>query len=555
MLSMIANCEKSSTRWPSERSLGRSLARSTSLPEAESIASRASASPMPRVTDSSTPRIRKGWLQHLRSSICTLSSEGSGACSRPETSTSRRASSTARYIFFWSSVISTHTTVSSSGASESSPLSTSPLRRRSKYGRMASRSSSTWSAAVSVPKRSRNASSDGKSSGSSRLSSAHSSVVLFCSGVPVSMTVYSALTARSSAATAESLFLRRCASSTTITRHGMAPSSSKSSRSVSYDVSSTWNRWRGGAGGAAWGGGRDTAARVGAGGGAGGGACGGASGSAYSADGGACGADSTDGTDGQVAASTLATAFASPVASPAASPAASATSSALAVRCQPPVRVELVAEHELARLAAAVVQEHVEVSPVLNLALPVCEGRQRCDDQEGATDVLRLPQVLEQRDGLRRLAQPHLVGEHHVASLVPREEQPVEPFDLVRPERAPALVSRRGEQRAEVRRGWAVLRARGDSELGRRRRGARPLAPRVDGALEAEHGHAALPRRRGVREPAPLDEPLGRAAHRARPPRDHPLNLAVRRVVRVLALGQQTVRARDDNARPTQHRL
>ena len=30
------------------------------------------------VTDCSTPRIRKGWLQHLRSSIWRLSSEGRG---------------------------------------------------------------------------------------------------------------------------------------------------------------------------------------------------------------------------------------------------------------------------------------------------------------------------------------------------------------------------------------------------------------------------------------------------------------------------------------------
>ena len=151
MLSMMANCEKSSTRWPSHRSLGSSFASRMSLPLALSIASRASASSMPLVTDSSTPRMRKGWLQHLRSSICMLSSDGKGAWSSPWTKTSRRASSTARYIFFCRRVISTHTMVSSSGASESSPLSTSPFWRCSRYGRIFSLSSSTWSASVSVP--------------------------------------------------------------------------------------------------------------------------------------------------------------------------------------------------------------------------------------------------------------------------------------------------------------------------------------------------------------------------------------------------------------------
>jgi len=128
-----------------------------------------------------------GWLQHLRSSSWRLISDGSGAFSTPCSSTSRRLSSTARYIFFWSYVSSTQTIIcevirghqrssdvirgssevirghqrlirghqrsseairgstpiitSSSGASV--PESTSPFWRRSKYGRSFSRSSST----------------------------------------------------------------------------------------------------------------------------------------------------------------------------------------------------------------------------------------------------------------------------------------------------------------------------------------------------------------------------------------------------------------------------
>ena len=131
-----------------------------------------------------------GWLQHLRSSSWRLISDGSGAFSTPCSSTSRRLSSTARYIFFWSYVSSTQTIIcevirghqrssevirgssevirghqrssavisghqrsskghqrldpiitSSRGASV--PESTSPFWRRSKYGRSFSRSSST----------------------------------------------------------------------------------------------------------------------------------------------------------------------------------------------------------------------------------------------------------------------------------------------------------------------------------------------------------------------------------------------------------------------------
>ena len=68
--SIILNCENSSTRWPSSISLGSSLSSSTILPDAATML--ATCSPrswMSPVSRSSAPRSRKGWLQHLRSSI------------------------------------------------------------------------------------------------------------------------------------------------------------------------------------------------------------------------------------------------------------------------------------------------------------------------------------------------------------------------------------------------------------------------------------------------------------------------------------------------------
>jgi hypothetical protein len=68
-----------------------------------------------------------------------------------------------------------------------------------------------------VPKSARNSCSEGNFFGSMKLSRVHSSVVLFCRGVPVRRTLWSTLMFCSAASAFDLLLFRRCASSTTST--------------------------------------------------------------------------------------------------------------------------------------------------------------------------------------------------------------------------------------------------------------------------------------------------------------------------------------------------
>ena len=64
----------------------------------------------------------------------------------------------------------------------------------------------------------------------------------------------------------------------------------------------------------------------------------------------------------------------------------------------------LVLADEVARLGAAlrvVVVHRVHLRPVLALALPVAQRRQRRGDQEGPAHALARAQVLQERDGLK----------------------------------------------------------------------------------------------------------------------------------------------------------
>ena len=61
------------------------------------------------------------------------------------------------------------------------------------------------------------------------------------------------------------------------------------------------------------------------------------------------------------------------------------------------------------------VDDDVDVGPRLKLPLPVADGGERYDDEEGAAD----PEVyglLEEGDGLNRLTQTHLIGQDAVLS-------------------------------------------------------------------------------------------------------------------------------------------
>ena len=83
----------------------------------------------------------------------------------------------------------------------------------------------------------------------------------------------------------------------------------------------------------------------------------------------------------------------------------------------------------LARVGRALVRDgHRVGDPLAALELPVGEHRERHDDHEGARDVLRLHQVGDERDGLDRLAQPHLVGEDAVEVVVVQRDHPAQPL-------------------------------------------------------------------------------------------------------------------------------
>jgi hypothetical protein len=115
--------------------------------------------------------------------------------------------------------------------------------------------------------------------------------------------------------------------------------------------------------------------------------------------------------------------------------------------------VPLVLMHDVARLGATVIIEHREVCPFLNLSLPVGQCPERRDDEKRASDALAPPDMVEHRDGLGRLAQAHLVSEDHGAMIVPAEEKPVEPIELVGLQNVAILVLGRGSERCEVGRG------------------------------------------------------------------------------------------------------
>mmetsp|Transcript_11440 Transcript_11440/g.23912 ORF Transcript_11440/g.23912 Transcript_11440/m.23912 type:complete len:217 (-) Transcript_11440:773-1423(-) len=96
------------------------------------------------------------------------------------------------------------------------PFSTSFFSRRSKKGRSTLWScctTSCWSLSPSILNQSSNCSLSWKSSGTRKLSSAHSSCRLFCRGVPVMSSRLLHFSVRSTTLSREFSFLMRCASS------------------------------------------------------------------------------------------------------------------------------------------------------------------------------------------------------------------------------------------------------------------------------------------------------------------------------------------------------
>lgn len=185
--SMRVICEKMSTRDPRSFNRGKSLSSSTILPL---LSTRWS--PVTYGGPGSAPSNRYGWLQHLRSCMTTLRRrERSAEPSMAATSFCSRALYHLRCI----SLMPILRMVSFFGGR---PRSTSAFKRRSKNGlrtlwswettsasRAAFCPSSSPSAAAPAPNHSSKRSEEEKTSGSRKLSRAHSSWRLFCSGVPV----------------------------------------------------------------------------------------------------------------------------------------------------------------------------------------------------------------------------------------------------------------------------------------------------------------------------------------------------------------------------------
>lgn len=193
--SMRVICEKMRTRDPRSCRRGSSLSSSTILPLFSTRWS-----PVMKGGPGSAPSNRYGWLQHLRSCMTTLSRRERSA--EPSIAATSFCSS-ALYHLRCISLMPILRMVSFLGGR---PRSTSALRRRSKKGRRTLCSCDTTSAsraalassppsppsaaapspgAAPAPNHSSNFSEDEKTSGSRKLSSAHSSCRLFCKGVPV----------------------------------------------------------------------------------------------------------------------------------------------------------------------------------------------------------------------------------------------------------------------------------------------------------------------------------------------------------------------------------
>ena len=156
----------------------------------------------------------------------------------------------------------------------------------------------------------------------------------------------------------------------------------------------------------------------------------------------------------------------------------------------------------------------VHVRPLLHLALPMRQRRERRHHKEGATNALLTVQVVEHRDALGRLAEAHLIRQHDAPPGVPRSHQPVEALELVVAQGTVALVERRLDQRC------GAATERRQRPRGRAPRSA-PLAELANLRLSVQQVTARLPRARRVPKAEPLDQVHRRQAAAVRRLRQH----------------------------------
>mmetsp|Transcript_8914 Transcript_8914/g.21078 ORF Transcript_8914/g.21078 Transcript_8914/m.21078 type:complete len:201 (+) Transcript_8914:1674-2276(+) len=151
----------------------------------------------------SWPSKRYGWLQHLRSCITMLSNRERSPPLPLIASTS--FFSTLAYSAFCILLMGMYMLIS---VFWGRPFSTSALRRRRRKGRRMRCSFPVTSSAFSEDsKNASKSSASANSSGSRKLSSAHSSCRLFCSGVPVSSKREWVLSSRTTSESCEFSFL------------------------------------------------------------------------------------------------------------------------------------------------------------------------------------------------------------------------------------------------------------------------------------------------------------------------------------------------------------
>mmetsp|Transcript_37736 Transcript_37736/g.92529 ORF Transcript_37736/g.92529 Transcript_37736/m.92529 type:complete len:214 (+) Transcript_37736:337-978(+) len=204
-------CEKMSTREPRAFSFGSSLSSTISLPLLSIRCTSVVYSPV-TASFCSAPSNRYGWLQHLRSCMTMLSSRVRLAS--PLLTAVKSFISSRWYHSRCMVLMPTYSLISFFGGRS---FSTSLFSRRSRNGRSTLCSFDTTACCCSASSKlnhSLKSSELENTSGSRKLSSAHSSCRLFCSGVPVISSRFCDSKMRSICDKLECSFLSRCASST-----------------------------------------------------------------------------------------------------------------------------------------------------------------------------------------------------------------------------------------------------------------------------------------------------------------------------------------------------
>ena len=125
-------------------------------------------------------------------------------------------------------------------------------------------------------------------------------------------------------------------------------------------------------------------------------------------------------------------------------------------------RLEVLLAQRLAALAVALQLEDLERrAPTRALVRPVRKRRLGRDDQVRAGDLARLLEVTQERDGLQRLAKPHLIRKDPVDPLLVQLDQPVQALELVRAHLAKGDARRLHREARALGRARRIARGRG----------------------------------------------------------------------------------------------